>query len=174
MSQVETQDVLSEAEENTSDADAIKFVPVGESIRYRRRAQVAEKKAETLAEQLQQTQSQVTSLSEQLSDMQKEQQLIRKLSAAGAVDVEGAVAIARAKLRDDSDADLDGLVEQMKKDKQYLFAEGSRITAAGKTAGVRERVSNPQAALSIAAKKAATTGNRVDLQEYLRLRRNFV
>jgi len=123
---------------------------------------------------LKQTRSQVDSLSEQLRDVRREQELTSKLSVAGAIDVEGAVAIARTRLSDDGDADVDDVVEQLKKEKQYLFAEATRIATAGKTAGARERVSNPQTALANAAKKAATTGNRTDLQEYLKLRRSFV
>jgi len=172
MSQTDTEMEAMEGESQQAENDDLKLVPVTESIRYRKRAQSAERKAETLAEELKQTQSQVDSLSGQLRDVRIEQELTSKLSAAGAIDIEGAVAIARAKLSDD-DADVDEVVEQLKKDKQYLFAEASKVTTAGKTAGARERTSNPQAALVTAAKKAATTGNRTDLQEYLKLRRNL-
>jgi hypothetical protein len=43
-----------------------------------------------------------------------------------------------------------------------------------KTAPARQRMQNTQAILERAAKKAATTGTRKDLQEYLKLRRNFL
>ena len=49
---IETQDVLSEDIMGTSDNDNMKLVPVAESIRYRKRAQGAEKKIEALTEQL--------------------------------------------------------------------------------------------------------------------------
>jgi len=66
------------------------------------------------------------------------------------------------------------VIEQLKKEKQYLFAEGDRAAGAKKTSGVRDRVHNKHAALERAAKKAATTGNRADLQEYLKVRRSFM
>ncbi len=156
--------------------DSSKLVPVAESIRYRRRAQGAEKKAEVLTEQLAQAKKQAAKMSEQLSDIQAEQKLMRKLAAAGTVDIETAVLIAKARLENETEADLDGVIEQLKKEKQYLFASNAAKTAmtTKKTAAAKERMQSSQTVLERAAKKAATTGNRTDLQEYLKLRRNFL
>jgi len=192
MSQIDTEEILSETEEPAGDIDNLKLahhkeggrVPVAESIRYRKRAQSAEKKAEVLSEQLAQAKSQLTKLSEQLSGVQTEQKLMRSLSAAGTVDMETAVLIAKARLQGCEEADLEGVIEQLKKEKQHLFAPPGDSSSATrmsdktvnitKTAGARQRITNSQATLERAAKKAATTGNRTDLQEYLRLRRNFL
>ena len=175
-------DLLSETEAETGEADFgelsraenEKLVPVGESIRYRKRAQSAERKLEQLGEQLAQANSQAAALSEQLEDIRGEQELTRKLTAAGVVDSEAAVAIAKARMRNKPDADVDGIVEQLKREKQYLFADVGRTVSSTRTAGAKERTANPQAVLAKAAKKACVTGNRTDLQEYLRLRRNFL
>lgn len=174
MSPIETQDILSEDITPASDNDNARLVPVAESIRYRKRAQSAEKKIESLTEQLAQANSQTAELSEQLSDIQTEQKLMRQLAAAGAVDMETAVLIARARMQDQDDADVTGVIEQLKKEKQYLFAGSSAGVTPTKTAGARDRVTNSQTLLERAAKKAATTGNRTDLHEYLKLRRNFI
>lgn len=174
MSPIETQDILSEDITPASDIDNARLVPVAESIRYRKRAQSAEKKIEALTEQLAQANSQTAELSEQLSDIQTEQELTRQLAAAGAVDLETAVLIARARMQDKDNADVTGVIEQLKKEKQYLFAGSSQSAAPTKTAGARDRVTNNQTLLERAAKKAATTGNRTDLHEYLKLRRNFI
>ncbi|TSA53488.1 MAG: hypothetical protein D4R45_05490 [Planctomycetaceae bacterium] len=174
MSPIETQDILSEDISPASDNDNTRLVPVAESIRYRKRAQSAEKKIETLTEQLAQANSQTAELSGQLSDIQTEQKLMRQLAAAGAVDLETAVLIARARMQDKNDADVTGVIEQLKKEKQYLFTGSSPDAAPTKTAGARDRVTNNQTLLERAAKKAATTGNRTDLHEYLKLRRNFL
>ena len=101
MSIIERQEVLSEditgaGPLGASDNDNMKLVPVAESIRYRKRAQSAEKKVEDLTEQLAQAKSQVTKISERLSDIEAEQKLTRKLAAAGSVDLETAVLLARA------------------------------------------------------------------------------
>jgi hypothetical protein len=174
MSPIETQDILSEDITPASDNDNARLVPVAESIRYRKRAQSAEKKIESLTEQLAQANSQTAELSEQLSDIQTEQKLMRQLAAAGSVDLETAVLIARARMQDQDDVDVIGVIEQLKKEKQYLFASISPGVTPTKTAGAKDRVTNNQTLLERAAKKAATTGNRTDLHEYLKLRRNFL
>ncbi len=174
MSPIETQDVLSEDITGTGDSDSTKLVPVAESIRYRKRAQSAEKKIEVLTEQLAEANAQTAQMSEQLSGIEAEQKLMRKLAAAGTVDMETAVLIAKARMDDQNEADLDGVIEQLKKEKQYLFGGAPRTVTAKKTAGVKERMQSNQTIVEKAAKKAATTGNRADLQEYLKLRRNYL
>ena len=103
-----------------------------------------------------------------------EQKLMRQLAAAGAIDLETAVLIARIRMQDKEDADVTGVIEQLKKEKQYLFNGSNHGTAPMKTAGARDRVANSQTLLERAAKKAAATGSRTDLHEYLKLRRNFL
>ncbi len=173
MGQVDTENnVLSE---DTGEQDSnVKLVPVAESIRYRKRAQSAEKLNDTLAEQLEQAESRISEMASQLSDIQSEQRLTRKLAAAGAIDLEAALLIAKARVKSSDDADVEACIEQMKKEKQYLFPAGGGAAAAKKTAGIRNRTANSQTVLERAAKKASVTGNRTDLQEYLKLRRNFV
>jgi hypothetical protein len=80
MSQINTdENILSETEAEHEDTNNnLKLVPVTESIRYRKRAQSAEKKVEALMEQLAEAKSQVTTMSEQLSNIQAEQKLTRK------------------------------------------------------------------------------------------------
>jgi len=183
MSQIDEEKIMSETEaehsdgviHRTTDNDSLKFVPVAESIRYRKRAQAAEKKNEILAEQLTEAKSQSEKMAEKLSDIGVEQKLMRKLAAAGTVDLETAVLIAKARMKDSDKVDMDGLIVQLKKEKRYLFADSSNRTApVKKTAAAKDRMANNQTILERAAKKAATTGNRTDLQEYLKLRRNFV
>ncbi len=171
---METQEVLSDDIVETSEADSVKLVPVAESIRYRKRAQSAEKKVESLTEQLAQAQENTVKLSEQLSDIQAEQTLMHKLISAGAVDIESAVLLAKARLQGNKEADPDAVIEQLKKEKQYLFSPTDELVTATKTAGAKERSTNVHTILERAAKKAATTGNRTDLHEYLKLRRNYL
>ena len=102
-----------------------------------------------------------------------EQSTPEQLKAYG-IDVEAAALIAKAKIGDEAEADLDGVIGQLKKEKQYLFSGTGATATAKKTAGARDRMQDSHTVLERAAKKAATTGNRTDLQEYLKLRRNFV
>ena len=174
MSPIETQDILSEDIDGASDNDGTRLIPVTESIRYRKRAQSAEKKLEVLTEQLAEAKAHTEKMSEQLSTLQTEQKLTHKLVAAGAVDLETATLIAKVRIQNQNEADMDGVIEQLKKEKQYLFGSTAGAVTPGKTAGARERVANNQILLERAAKKAATTGNRADLHEYLKVRRNFI
>jgi len=175
MSQVDTDEMnRSETEEGPGGIDNLRLVPVAESIRYRKRAQSAEKKVEALAEQLAEARAEVAKMSEQLSSLETDKKLMHKLAVAGAVDLESAVLIAKARMQGQDKADLDACIEQLKREKQYLFADTGGALMARKTAGAKQRMTTHQAILERAAKKAATTGNRTDLQEYLRVRRNFL
>jgi len=174
MNPSETQDILSADTDGPGENDNLKLVPVSESIRYRKRAQSAEKKIEELAEQLAEAKAEAKTTAEKLSSIRVEQELIRKLTAAGTVDLETAVLIAKAMIESETEVEMDSLIKQLRKEKQYLFAGTSGTVTAKKTAGAKERLEGSQTVLERAAKKAATTGSRTDLQEYLKLRRNFV
>lgn len=163
-----------------AEPDGVKFVPVAESIRYHRRAQSAEKKAAELTEQLAQARSEAAELSERLSAADAERRLVSKLAGEHTKDLEAAVLVVKARLLQSSKADGEGasveqVIEQLKADKPYLFAESAGLAVSvHRTAGARERVSAGRAVLAGAAKKAAATGSRADLQEYLKVRRSFV
>ncbi len=176
MSQIDTDTAVSGLEEiaEQSDSENLKLVPVTESIRYRKRAQSAEKKAETLNEQLAQANQKVSELSDKLKNLQVEQNLTRKLFSIGAIDLETAILIAKARLQQKPETDIDSCIEQLKKEKQYLFASTGGTIMTTKTASAKDRISQPQTTLERAAKRAARTGSRTDLQEYLKLRRNFL
>lgn len=174
MSQNDEREVLSETEAGAISED-VKLVPVSESIRYRKRAQSAEKEVEALAEQLTQAKSEAGQMVEELNDARIERELTVKLVSAGAVDLETAMLVAKAKMAEMDEQDPDGVIERLKKEKVYLFGgEQGRIVAAKRTAGAKDREMSGQALLSKAAKKAAKTGSRTDLQDYLKLRRSFV
>ena len=152
-----------------------KLVPVAESIRYRKRAQLAEQETESLTEELKQSKSQADEIAKELDNIKTEQQLTKKLVSAGAVDLEAAMLVAKARIKNSDDVDTEEVIEQLKREKQYLFAgSGGGSMATVKTAAARERMQAGHTVLGRAAKKAAVTGNRTDLQEYLRLRRNYL
>ena len=175
MSQVDEEEILSETEEGPEEQlKAGRFVSVSESRRYRKRAQSAEKQNEQLGQQLTQTREQLSELTEQLQQARQEKELIGKLSGAGVIDLEAAVLLAKVRLERDDKADLDGCIEQLRREKPYLFGRnGGGSVTVHKTAGSKERGSN-RGVLERAAKRAATTGDRKDLQEYLKLRRGLL
>jgi len=173
MSQVDEGLELSEATSGQA-ADDMKLVPVTESIRYRKRARSAERAAAALSEELSQAKVELGKLSEQLAAVRLEGELSKKLAAAGAVDLETAVLLAKSKVEGRAEAGVDDVVRQLKREKAFLFANPAEIAPLGKTAGAKDRVTGSRAALSTAAKRAATSGSRRDVQEYLKLRRSLV
>jgi len=176
MSQMDEDRILLNEQAEQASEDGLKLVPVTESIRYRKRAQSAEKKVEDLTKQLADARAQASQTAEQLNDMRLERELLCRLSSAGAVDLEAALLLAKGRIADNQQPDIEDCVKKLKSEKSYLFGESSvKVpTAAQKTAAVKDRRTGRQAVLERAAKQAATTGNRADLQQYLKLRRNFL
>jgi hypothetical protein len=172
MSQVD-EGSLQDAAEEQGEIDDVKLVPVGESIRYRKRAQSAERRVEELAGELSESRAEALRLAEELKAMQKDQELTRRLAAAGAMDLEAATLIAKSRLAREDAASADSVVEQLKKEKQYLFAEKVQTGMALRTSPAKEQ-RGAGTGLERAAKRAAGTGNRADLQEYMKKRRSLM
>ena len=174
MSQID-EGALPGAEEGQGEVDDVKFVPVGESIRYRRRAQGAEKRVEELAGELAEARTEATRLADELKATHREQELMRRLASEGTRDLEAAMLIAKARLAGKDQVDLSSVVEQLKKEKQYLFSETSisGVTPALRTSSAKEQRSGA-GVLERSAKRAVGTGSRSDLQEYMRKRRSIV
>lgn len=174
MDAIESQEGLSEDKVEQEDLNNARLVPIGESIRHRKRAQSAERRVEELAGELSESRAEATRLADELKGVQKEQELTKRLVAAGARDLEAAVLIAKSRLAKDEKSDLGGVVEQLKKEKQYLFGETSigGVNPALRTSPAKEQRSGA-GVLERAAKRAAGTGNRSDLQEYMRKRRSI-
>lgn len=150
-----------------------KTVPVSEAIRYRKRAQQAEKQAAELAETLAQERQRIAALDQQLTAAQRQQTLRDALTAAGATDLEATMLLAQSRMDADGDADAASVVEQLRSDKAHLFAAAPGDAAPGRTAGLRHRTDG-RGALDSAAVRAARSGSRADMQDYLRTRRQFV
>jgi len=126
------------------------------------------------AEQLAEANEKIARMSRDLDELHLEQKLTHKLAAAGAVDLETAVLVAKARLNGQTGADVDGCVAQLRKEKSYLFGGSTETTAPRRTAPVKDRMPTSPTALEQAARKAAQTGSRADLHHYLKLRRNLL
>lgn len=164
--ELEKQDVS----ENTSED---RLVPVAEAIRYRKRAQAAEKELAEMKAERDLLQSEKQAISSQLDRIQQDQQIHDLLTAAGTTDPETALLLVRDRLASAEGQDVQAVIEDLQKEKDYLFSSRPAIGGPVRTSGVRHRPDG-SAALQDAAKKAARSGNCVDVQEYLRVRRQFV
>jgi hypothetical protein len=134
----------------------------------------SQNKINELAEQLAAERAKTTQLNEKLNDLVLEQQLIGRLSQAGVSDIESALLLAKSRLKD-GNTDIDDLIGQLQKEKSHLFG---MTRASGifppKTAGAHQKAEDTASVLARAAGKAAATGNNRDVQEYLKLRRNYL
>lgn len=165
---------MSEQEQDrVEEQESEKMVPVSEAIRYRKRAQAAEQQAEELTQQVEKLRRQHSELAEQLQSRRDDEELSKRLSAAGVTDVESGVLLAHKRMGDDGD--LDVAIERLRKDKPYLFATNLRETnsAPKKTAGAKERPGTSPT-MAQAAQQAAASGRRSDVHEYMRVRRTRV
>lgn len=161
-----------EPEEEPSQEE--RLVPVSESIRYRKRAQSAEQKAAMLEEEVAKAKSQNEQLCEKVGRIELENRLVTKLISAGVSDLEAAVSIAKARIDGRDDADVDDVVEQLRREKQYLFLSSDLPASPSRTSGVKQKNSGGQGIIERAAQRAARSGHRGDLLEYLKLRRSVM
>ena len=185
-----SEEIPASADQADSQAASSSLVPVGESIRYRRRAQQAERRAQEVEQQLKDTQSQLAQQAEELASAEAQRDETRQclaesenrraaersLSAAGVTDLETASLLLskRVDLSEGLDPEeMERQVEQLLIDKPLLHGGSteSAATMPAKTASVRPSRTSATARLAGAAERAIRTGNRRDVAEYLRLRR---
>ena len=173
---------------NAEAPQAEKVVPVSESIRYRRRAQQAEKRATQLEQQLQETQAKFESqleelasaeaqrdeLADQLTRTRHQRRLERTLEEFGVLDTEAAILLLDKESKLSPDADdsaIQTAVEGLLSSKPYLCGPGASPLP-GATAASRGRAS-ARSQLAGAAQRAIQSGDRRDIARYLRLRRQM-
>ena len=163
-----------ETEENYEANSSDKLVPVGEAIRYRKRAQVAEKQTSEMSDEMTRLREENDALKGRLGDVEVEQELLGKLSGAGVNDLEAAMLMAKKRMDGRADRDVDAVVGQLQEEKGYLFDALEMPAAAGRTSGVKDKTSTGRKVLESTARRAAQSGSRADVQEYLRLRRQQI
>jgi hypothetical protein len=151
------------------------LVPVGESIRYRKRAQAAEQKLAELDVQLRQSNERSESLATEMADYQLDRKLSASLITAGVCDLETAILVARERIgASDGEVDASSVVESLRMEKGFLFGKVENSLSSTRTLPVREKNSGARGAVEKAARNAAGSGSRRDVQEYMRMRRQFV
>jgi len=152
-----------------------RLVPVSESIRYRKRAQAAEQKLAELDGQLQKSNEQSKSLAAELEELRQERKLSEGLISAGVSDVETALLVAKKRIEaSDGEMDVDSVIESLRREKGFLFGKGESSASSKRSLPVRDKTSSVRGAVEKAARNAAISGSRRDVQEYMRVRRQFV
>ncbi|MCK4626072.1 MAG: hypothetical protein KAV00_12220 [Phycisphaerae bacterium] len=163
-----------------------RFVPVSEAIKYRRRAQQAESALQQFEQRLEDTQTQLEERLEQLAKAESQRDEFRHqidtlhtqssakrmLRDAGVADIETAMALLEKRIVFSDDIDekqMRQAVDQLLQTKPILTSVPTGLP--GKTASARVDGVGAAARLTRSATQAAQTGNRRDVAEYLRLRR---
>jgi len=167
MSQMDLHDEQPATEGTAAENEGVPAMPASEVAR--RRAQLAHKQVEDLTAELAGAREQAGQSSRELARLRAERELMHKLAAAGATDLEAAVLLAQSRMADQTPQNTDAAVERLRRDKPWLFAAGRAVTPSG-TAGPRDRA-RPADPAERAARRAAATGRRADVHEYQRIRR---
>ena len=108
-----------------------RLVPVTEAIRYRRRAQTAERQLGEAEARLKQAQAELQQLREDVADLEKRQRIDQLLAESEVIDIEAARLLTEAAIATMDDADVAEVVADLRRHKPYLFAKRSAgVTAA--------------------------------------------
>ena len=179
-------DETQEAPETTPGAGEPKLVPVAESIKYRRRAQQAEERLQQVEQQLKEVRQQIEQRADETAQAEAQrdearQQIVemhnrilaeRLMGQAGVIDLEAACTLLQGRLDLGEELDEDAIVrgvEGLLLDKPFLRASSPPLPPA--TASARMVPGAGAAQLAQAADRAAHSGGRKDVANYLRLRR---
>ncbi|HOQ06115.1 MAG TPA: hypothetical protein PKY88_12990 [Anaerohalosphaeraceae bacterium] len=144
---------------------------VPEAVLIRRQAQAAEKELAQIKAERDRLDAENQTLRKTLDRIQTDQQLLQAARAAGAIDSETVCLLIRQQLAENDKADIPALLERLRREKSWLF-EADNAARPKRSAGQRV-LPDRTAALQQAAGRAERTGRLNDVQEYLRIRRQF-
>lgn len=148
------------------DSGGDKLVSVSEAIRYRKRAQTAEQQLCELRDQFTQLRPQLDDSQQTITSLERRQKIDALLSDSDAIDLEAARLLTEISVSQMDEPDVVSAVGELRRQKPYLFRQrrGTLDSA------MAPHVDPPQPE-HLAAQRAASTGDRRDLLDYLRLRR---
>ena len=186
-----TQEIEFENELQPGGDNGAKVVPVADAIKYRRRAQQAETRLTEFEQKLDALQSQLEKqndeleharqnerqASSQLSEMNNRIRIDNALAKAGAIDLEAARLLLRERMDiagELDDKQLRTAISEMLTAKPYLKSPNvSGGLMPSPTLASRIPQASEASQLAGLAQRAAGSGSRKDIAEYLRLRRQI-
>ena len=156
--------------EEKSDDSAPHLVPVSEAKKYRKRAQAAEKILEDMKEELSSKDALLKEHEKTIGTLERSRRIDELLLEADTIDLEAARLLTEMAVLDMEDQDVELAVEELRRQKPYLFHRRSRLAGVlSPHSGMGESSHNDS--LRHAVAEACATGSRADLLRYLRLKR---
>lgn len=150
-------------------AESERPASVAQAIRYRKRAQAAERGFAEAQQQLAQLRDRLAEAQRSVAALERRQRIDALLIEEGAVDLDAARLLAERAADAMSEPDAAAAVAEVKRLKPYLFRRGDGIATA--FGAMAPRMDDEATPTEQAAQRAAETGDRRDLLAYLRLRR---
>lgn len=145
-----------------------KLVPVTEAIRYRKRAQAAERQLQQLHCQRDELQAQLDTAQQTIDQLDRRTRIDHLLREAETIDLEAARLLTEQAVRMMDQPDITLAVNDLKRDKPYLFRRRGVMAGSAMAARPQQAVDDTT---ELAAQQAVESGHRRDLLHYLRLRR---
>ena len=144
-----------------------------EEIQWRGRALEAEGKLAELEKALEDLRSTLEQTRAALAANERRRGIELAASAAGAIDVETAVMLVEAAMKDRPPEDLSAVIDELRRSKPFLFEERWSVPGGGATgAGVMSpEPSRGGEVLATLAEEARVSGDRRALLRYLQARR---
>lgn len=144
-----------------------KLVPVGEAIRYRKRAQEAERSAEESGSRINELETSLASAKQELDAMERRHEIDLALMREGAIDLETARLMAELTMESAEEGNTSEAVSKLRQDKPFLFRKPPQSSGGAMSA----KVSQERTETAAAGEHAARNGDRESLLRYLRARR---
>ncbi|MEM8782065.1 MAG: hypothetical protein AAGE65_04325 [Planctomycetota bacterium] len=154
------------ADEQAKPDESDRLVPVTESIRYRKRAQLAETQSEALQRRVDELTRALADNEQTIAALERRQRIDAELAKADAVDFDVVRLLTEAAVSAMDEPDVAEAVDDLRRHKPYLFRLRGR--AARNMGPTPQDLASP---LEDAAERAIASGDRRDLLQYLRLRR---
>ncbi len=147
-----------------------RLVPVSEAKKYRKRAQAAEKILEDFKVELAEKNEALRKQRQTITDMRRQRLIDELLVDSEAIDLETTRLLTEMALSEMEEPDVEQAISQLRLRKPFLFRQTARNAAA-----LSPKAENDQTSLARsmehAAAEAHSSGNRMALLRYLRLRR---
>lgn len=162
----------SSKESQAAPEQAARLVSVSEAIRYRKRAQAAERELAETKERLDEVTRQAQTAQQRLAQSDRRAAIDRGLIESGAADLEAARLLVEAALNE-GEADVAGAIEGVRRQQPQMFrtiSQGLNRTAAMGPA-VRHAPESGRD-LDRAARAARRSGHNADVMHYMNLRRS--